>query len=288
MNKNVKLILLGTLIVPVIMSCKNNVESPHENVLSDAQSSNEAVLAVSAVYSSRSVSFDRPNGTYTLAQGTSDFGNISAGWNESRAYTTGNTCQIKLLKNALSSAGGMIAKYDIADGSEYETTFKVKFHADFEYCTGGKLGPGFFIGNGAAGGGGADGTGGSLRLVWHKHPSTGAVYFQAYAYHADQAGDFGTTYGTYPSSGSITKNQWYTIKLYVKSNTGTDTNGRLKLIIDGTTVVDRAMRWTTNDTYRLIKNMEFATFRGGGSADYMSSTDSYIYFNDMSWTRLAN
>ena len=274
--------VLGVLFISpllVMNSCKEDIGI--------AESANASTKA-RAVYDTRSISFDRTTGTYLLADAVTDFGNMTTGWNESRAYITTNQCQIKVLANALSAASGMIAKYDIADGSEYSTTFKIKFHTDFEWCTGGKVGPGFFIGDGGAGGaGGSDGLGGSLRLVWHKHPTTGEVYFQAYAYHKDQPNEYGSSFGRFPATGSLNKNQWYTVTLYVKSNTGTNTDGRVKFIVDGTTVYDAPIRWTTDDTKRLVNRMEFATFRGGATADYMSSTDSYIYYNDLSWTRIA-
>jgi hypothetical protein len=281
-----------------LLSCKSEIPvrtelsntSANKPIIQNASAAN--LLSLSAiVYGTRSISFDRANGTYTLAQGVADFGNITQGWNESRAFTTGNVCQIKVLKNALSSASGMIAKYDIEDGTEYTTSFRVKFHTDFELSRGGKLGTGLMIGDGAAGGvGGMDGNGGSLRLVWHKYPNTptGDVYFQAYAYHKDQPDIYGSALGRFPATGSLTKNVWYDVTLYVKSNTGTLTNGRAKMIINGTTVVDQAMRWTMFDAKRFINKMEFATFRGGSSADYQSSTDSYIYYENLSWQKLAN
>ena len=271
MKKNSLRTALGVLFIsPVLLfnSCKED--------LNPVMSTEEGSTKARAVYATRSISFDRTTGTYLTADAVTDFGNMTTGWNESRAYITTNQCQIKLLKNALSASGGMIAKYDISDGSEYSTTFKVKFHTDFEWCTGGKLGPGFFMGDMAAGGsGGSDGNGGSARLVWHKN-SSGDAYFQAYAYHKDQPGAYGSSYGRFPATGSLNKNQWYTVTLYVKSNTGSNTNGLLKLTVDGNLVVNQAMRWTTNDAKRLVDRMEFATFRGGATADNMSSTDSYI------------
>jgi hypothetical protein len=161
--------LLGVLFFsPMLMmgACKEDVNLP-----ADA----EAATEPRAVYATRAITFDRANGIYTNAQAVTDFGNMTTGWNESRAYTTGNVCQIKGLKDALSASGGMIAKYDVEDGSEYSTTFKVKFHADFEWCTGGKLGPGFFIGDQAAGGGGGlDGQGGRpARLSWLQRKRSG-------------------------------------------------------------------------------------------------------------------
>ena len=165
----------------------------------------------SGLFSERSIDFNRFSGPYTYAQALMDFGNVTQGWNESRAHITTKQCQIKLCKNSLSASGGMIAKYNIAPGAEYTTTFGLKFHVDFEWCTGGKLGLGFFIGDGAAGGSGHDGQGGSARLVWHKHPRTGEVYLQAYAYHKDQKSRYGECFGRYPAEGSLATDRWYEV-----------------------------------------------------------------------------
>jgi hypothetical protein len=238
------------------------------------------------IFSERSINFNCTSGPYTYAQALMDFGNVTQGWNESRAHITTSQCQIKLCKNSLSASGGMITKYNIAPGAEYTATFELKFHADFEWCTGGKLGLGFFIGEGAAGGSGCDGQGGSARLVWHKHPRTGEVYLQAYAYHKDQKSRYGECFGRYPAKGSLATDQWYEVTLCVKSNTDQNTDGRLRMTVDGCEVCDKAMAWTTDDCKRLINRMEFATFRGGATDDYKSETDSYVYYSNLSWKRL--
>src|SRR5690606_13158509 len=101
-------------------------------------------------------------------------------------------------------------------------------------------------------------------------------------YYKDMPGNCGHDFGKkYPSSGSIQKGTWYTVKIYVKSNSGSSTNGRVKYTINGTTVLDTAIRWTTNDTKRLINKLAFSTFRGGSTPDWESSTDGYIYFDDL-------
>lgn len=240
-------------------------------------------------FEKRSLAFDHGTGPYTKEKALKDFGNLTSGWNESRAHITTEQCQIRLCKNALSASGGMIAKYSVKPGSEYSTTFKVKFHADFDWCTGGKIGPGFFIGDGAAGGSGCDGQGGSARLVWHQHRNTGEVFFQVYAYHTGQTSEYGNCFGRYPPEGSsLAKNTWYEVTIYVKSNTGDNTDGRLKTTVNGQVICDQAMRWTSDDSKRLVNRMEFATFRGGATDDYMSTSDSFVYYKDLSWQRLAS
>src|SRR5687767_8299577 len=68
-----------------------------------------------AIYSSRTVDFNnRSDGTYTSTEAAEDFGN-AGGWNDSRAYNSGGTCRIAVLKNALGSASGMLSQVDVSD-----------------------------------------------------------------------------------------------------------------------------------------------------------------------------
>ncbi len=128
---------------------------------------------------------------YTSSQAAADFGNIG-GWNDSRTWISGGTCRIKLLPNALSGAGGVIGNVDISDGTAYELDYDVRFHSQFDFSRGGKIGFGFLVGDGNTGGDpGWDGNGGSLRLMWYQ-TDAGRVFFQPYVYYKDQPGEFGT------------------------------------------------------------------------------------------------
>lgn len=75
--------------------------------------------------------------------------------------------------------------------------------------------------------------------------------------------------------------------MYVKSNTGSNGDGSLRVPIDGQDICQKEMRWTTDDSKRLITRMEFATFRGVATPDYMSANDSYIYYDKLTWACLA-
>ena len=240
-----------------------------------------------AIYSSRTVNWDsRGDGTYTSSAAATDFGNVS-GWNDSRASISGGTCRIKLLANALSNESGIIANVDIADGQEYEVTFSVKYHSAFEWSRGGKVGFGFKIGEGNTGCDRADdGNGGSLRIMWYNDGSR--TFFRPYVYYKDMPSTCGNNFGkSYPSSGSISRSTWYTVTLYAKSNTGTSTNGYVRVTINGTTVLGQSIRWTTNDAQRLIKTLAFHTFRGGSDTYWQASTDGYIYYDNLSWRKIS-
>ena len=231
--------------------------------------------------------------TYTLAQAESDFGNV-IGWNESRAYITNgkdntNGCRITLLPDALSSAGGMVTDVDISDGSAYEMDYDLKFHSQFNWSRGGKVGFGFKIGDGNTGCDPAtDGNGGSLRIMWYSPNSDPArVFFQPYVYHKDMAGPCGDTYtARYPSSGALQKGVWYHVHMYIKSNTGTNRDGHAQILVNGTPILDTDIRWTTNDTKRLIRRLTFHTFRGGSESYWTAPTTDYIYYDNLTVNKI--
>ncbi len=163
------------------------------------------------------------------------------------------------------------------------------FANNFDFSWGGKVGFGFLIGAGNTGGVPAtDGNGGSFRIMWYKNNSTSPVFLKPYVYYKDQPGTYGNDFGLkYPNNGtSISKGTWYTVKMYMKSNTGSNTDGRIKLVINGTTLMDQAIRWTTNDLQRMVKHICFETFRGGAETYWQSTSNGDIYFDNVSYTRL--
>jgi hypothetical protein len=252
---------------------------------SSASGSNTSSSGTSA-YSPSATWNSRPNGPYTLAQATLDFKNVVTGWDQNRMQIIGGKLRTTLLANVVGPDGGLVSWIDIADGAEYQLQFDMMFDNNFDFSAGGKVGFGFLLGAGYTGGQPAsDGNGGSARIMWYK--SGGRSSLKPYIYHKDQPGQYGDDFAkTYPATGSIAKGQWHTVKIYVKSNTGSNTDGRLQVSINGTTLLDKAMRWTTNDAKRLINRICFETFRGGADASWTSPTDGQIYFDKVSWTAL--
>ena len=284
-----KMRITGTCIVSICLlmtACsKPAVEEAATPVqLDNTLSATVGIAAINSSFSENWNSYTHGN-QYTQAQAAADFGNVS-GWNASRTMISNGNLRVTLLPNALSGAGGLISNTDISDGSEYQLSFTIRFHSAFDWSRGGKLGFGFLIGEGNTGGDpGTDGNGGSFRLMWYNN--NGRIYFHPYVYHRDQGGQYGDNFGvSYPSSGSLSKGTTYSVTMYAKSNTGSSTNGRARIIINGTTVLDRAMRWTTNDAQRLIKRMSFHTFRGGSQSYWMSPTEGYIYYDDLVVTKI--
>lgn len=287
MNKSkIRNICSVFLVIAVISSCKTDETAPPA-IAGEDTTGTKAPETPKAPLSVKSLNWDAyPDQTYSNANAAADFGTIT-GWKEQRTIISGKTLRVKLEKNALSSAGGIVANINIDEGSEYEVEFKAKFHSQFDWSKGGKLGFGLRIGEGNTGCDKADdGNGGSARMMWYTS-GNGDVKLKPYLYYKDMPDECGSGFNTaYPSNGSIEKGIWYTIKIYVKSNTGTNTDGRVKFSVDGNTVLDRAIRWTTNDSKRLINKLSFATFRGGSTPDWQSDTDGYIYFDDLKWTKL--
>lgn len=278
------------LVVLGLLACScNKQDAPEKSLNAGDLDQQSAAAGIAAINSSWSVNWNgyANQSTYTTAQAANDFGNVS-GWNQSRAMISNGSLRVTLSPNALSAAGGIVSNVDISDGSAYELDFTVRFHSAFDWSRGGKLGFGFAIGDGNTGGDPAwDGNGGTLRMMWYNTGSR--VFFQPYVYFRDQSGQYGETWGlTYPSSGSLNKGQTYHVHMYIKSNTGSNTNGRCQILIDGNVLVDKTIRWTTNDSKRLIRTLTFHTFRGGSQDYWMSPTTSYIYYDDLVVNKLAN
>ncbi len=280
--------LLFVLSIPFI-SCKKEAvaDATSPSAIPASATASAATVLATNVYSSWTVNWNNyAAGVYSTTAATTDFGNAS-GWVDKRAWISAGTLRVTLLPKALSDSCGILANIDIADGSEYEVDYDVRFHSLFDWSRGGKLGFGFLVGDGNTGGvPGWDGSGGSMRLIWYQ-TTQGRVYFQPYLYYKDQPGQYGDDFGaTYPATGSLSKGKWYHVHMYIRSNTGSDTNGRALITINGTTLLNTAIRWTTNDSERLVQNMCFHTFRGGGTADWESSTMGYIYYDNLIVKRL--
>ncbi|MFY0255987.1 polysaccharide lyase [Chitinophaga sp. 30R24] len=264
-------------------ACKKNL-SATLSPAGETGNAADAVVGINSINSTWSVNWDgyATGTTYTSGNAAADFGNVT-GWNNSRAYISNGNLRIQLDPNALSAAGGVVANIDVSDGTAYEMDYDIRFHSQFDWSRGGKVGFGFSVGDGNTGGDpGWDGNGGSLRLMWYQNDA-GRVYFQPYLYYKDQPGDYGDDFGlSYPASGSIQKGTTYHVHLYIKSNTGSNTDGHVQIVINGTVLLDRNIRWTTNDRKRQIREVTFHTFRGGSQSYWESSSVGYIYYDNLS------
>lgn len=280
------------LFVASIVSCKKNEKELAAQNAGESSSNSVAAVSAAALATNSNLSVNwnnRQSGTtYTRAQAEADFGNV-IGWNDSRSFISSgkdntNGCRITLLPNSLSGAGGAVVDANISNGTAYELDYDVRFHSQFNWGRGGKVGFGFRIGDGNTGCDPAwDGNGGSLRLMWYSPDSDPSrVFFQPYVYHRDMPNTCGDTYSLrYPASGALQKGVWYHVHMYIKSNTGSNNDGRAQIIVNGTTILDVNIRWTTNDAKRLINQLTFHTFRGGSQTYWQTSTTDYIYYDNL-------
>jgi len=241
-----------------------------------------ATQTAAVLNSSWSVNWNNyTDGHYTAGNACTDFGN-AVSWTDSRAWISSGVLRIRLQPNALSSASGILSNIEVAPGTAYEIDYDVRFHSQFDWSRGGKLGFGFLVGDGNTGGNPAwQGNGGSIRLIWYQ-TSAGRTVFQPYLYYKDQPDSAGDHFGlSYPATGTIARGKWYHVHLYIQSNTGSNTNGRAAIAINGAVLLNTAIRWTTNDSKRFIRSICFHTFRGGDTPDWESATLGYIYYDNL-------
>lgn len=291
MNNFPKRMLVAMMIIPMAFSgCKKDLET----TIID-----EDATEVRALYASRSASFTYADGAYSRTTAQNDLGDIIGGWQSQNVDIFSNQLRIKIPANSISSqpapsGSGNIVQIDVPDGSEYEVTFRIRFGPNFQWSRGGKAGFGFLIGDGNTGCNKADaGNGGSARLMWYNATNqkddtgTDNAYFRPYVYYKDMPSNCGDPFGK--QSVKLSKNTWYTVKIRVKSNTGSNFDGQVFYSVDGATLLSKNdIRWTTNTSKRLIREITFHTFRGGSDPYWGSTSDGYIYYDDLSWNRIAS
>ncbi len=235
------------------------------------------------IYGDRSVHFNHSAGIYWYGYFVADFGNVSGlsdAEKNRNVITDSQTLSVQLLKDEIGQAGGTICDIEINKGTEYILSYKVKFQSDFEWTKGGKL-PG--LGGGEVYAGGQDvsvGDGWSFRPVWHYYAGINddKPFIAPYAYYVDQPGIYGNEFG---KRYTIKDNKWYKIWIHIKMNTNQNSDGKLHMKINNSTVYyNSSFRWVTDDHGREIDELMWDIFRGGVGSDYMASEDNLIYFDD--------
>lgn len=96
-------------------------------------------------------------------------------------------------------------------------------------------------------------------------------------------------YGTSFSRGVIRFNtaRWTHLDIYIKLNTGSNTNGILQVWQDGSLMINQQhLQFRSSDQVGL-SSMMFSTFFGGGSPDYATPIDTSAYFKNFQFS-LAN
>ena len=235
------------------------------------------------------ITFDSyADGAYTLQNAQADFHPNVLSWKNNQSDIVDKSLRIRIPAGSVS--GGFYPKFDIVDGTSYEAIFDIKFAKNFDWRDGGKLGVGFGIGDVVAGGNLPTGNGGSARIMWNR--SGNNIKFKPYLYYTGMP----TTYGTnivstayYPQTGSLVSDTWYTIKMRVKSNTGFQADGSIRVKINDLEILNyNAINWGDNTNGKnngWIKKLMFETFRGGQGPEWESATDGYIFYDNIKVTK---
>ncbi|WP_284644535.1 polysaccharide lyase [Paenibacillus silviterrae] len=232
-----------------------------------------------AVYGNRTVDFNQwsPWITYGKTQVDTDFGNAKTlqGGDRIKINDAGQL-RFFLPKGQVGSANaGGIIKSAITGKTDYSIEYKIKFANAFPWSKGGKI-PGI---SGGAGYAGCDpawaGDGFSVRMMWREN---GRLI--PYVYHMDQPSDCGDTFGA--TVDTLTAGQWYTVKYYVKLNTGNNKDGVLKIYIDGVLKFEKNNIRFRNDS-SVIDTLHIANFPGGSDSTWAMTADGYVYFDDFTW-----
>ncbi len=242
-----------------------------------------------AVYGDRNIWFSNwASGTYWYNRMVADFGNVYGLSNPERDRQTvqNSNLKVKLLKDELTGYGGITAYVNLDEADEYTLEYKVKFEDGFQWKAGGKI-PGLAGGTANTGCNKATGDGWSFRVMWRNFftENGNQPYLEPYVYHAGMPGNCGDNFNSDNNDNiryTITTNQWYTIFIRVKMNTGANSDGVLEMKVNGTTVYNNtSFKWVTQNSGRNINRILWSIYRGGSSDNYKASEDNYILLDNV-------
>ena len=296
MNHSKKFTALCALVIALTFSCKkeNRTEDPHNS--SDKSAATTKAIGDTIRFGTNITQ------AYTQAAAETDFTTMTAGttWKDYRAELVADINDYLSVKMNPTqyAAGGLVANFNIPDGTYYEVSYRVRFPANFTFGEGGKLGFGFGTGNIWTGEDNPDGTtapdglGGSARIMWKRALKANGEYkciFKPYLYYTDMPADNGNYYGTnivytniYPKNdGSITRGIWYTVKMRIKSNTNAQADGEIRIKINNDLVLAATnIKWGYSG-HQQITELLFHTFRGGNSSEWLTGTWDTIHYDDV-------
>ena len=150
--------------------------------------------------------------------------------------------------------------------------YELRVPDGFRFVKGGKL-PGLYGGDAPSGGEAAGEGGFSMRLMWR---AQGAL--EAYAYVASLAP--GSSIGR--GSASLVPGRWTAIDLAIALNDPQQSNGSLKLGVDGRTAIERHdLRYRSSGAIG-IDGLMFSSFFGGDDPSWASPADQSIEFRAFS------
>ncbi|KAI8980891.1 hypothetical protein BDB01DRAFT_796002 [Pilobolus umbonatus] len=170
-------------------------------------------------------------------------------------------------------------------------SYDLAFDSTFDWVKGGKL-PGIYGGSpgrGCSGGGKSTGDNCfSVRLMWRSDGAGEAYGYMPVSQNQCKSKQIvcNNDYGISFSRGVIqfTRSKWTRMEIYVKLNSGSDTNGILQVWQDGSLMINQQhIQYRSNDDIG-ISSIMFSTFFGGGSVDYASTVDTATYFKNIQYS----
>jgi hypothetical protein len=217
------------------------------------------------------VTFNRPDGEYNASLCIADFGNCDYWVRPQYSQINNQTLRIKTPAGNWHNDGGIGARATLISKQSYTLEYQVKFDSGFQWVKGGKL-PGLAGGTAPTGGNPpTDGKGFSARFMWRQNG-----LLVAYLYYIDQNGQYGEDVST---GFYLPINEWVNIKQYIQMNTGSNTNGKLQVWVNGVEKINKTIRWMTSG--HQVNKLYFDTFFGGNDASWAPSVDCYTRLDNM-------
>lgn len=175
---------------------------------------------------------------------------------------------------------------DLNPGREYYMSYDFMFDENFSFGSeyqGGKL-PGITAGKRCSGV--CDGTDGfAARFMWRRDGLA-----ELYLCNVDKKSDYCDDIYFKHSDGSkvyFERGVKYTIEEYVRLNSGPNNyDGQIVITLNGEEVLNlEGIRLVTDDD--LIDTFYFSTFHGGSGAKWVTSNDSYMYYDNIYVEKLS-
>lgn len=252
--------------------------------------------ARSALIDGGVVSFgSAPLGPYSTSQAEADFDTENVPYVAGNAEVasncaTGGRC-LRVRYPRGQAGGNTGAQFPIAFENptqeatlHYDVYFEPGFDWDGDGASGGKL-PGLCGGNCPTGGPWNDpgttqaknGEGFSARFMWRE-----GGRLVVYLYYRDMPGDFGQDLDM-DDGYSLPIGRTVRVTQYIRVNTGNNTNGVLRVWIDGDLKLDRTnLRFMTQSPS--IDEFFFSTFYGGSTSEWSPSRDTFAQFDNIDVT----
>ena len=233
---------------------------------------------------------------YTRADMRADFSDISDSGTYSKNAEDGQRLKIvdsgadkklRIQHNEGELLKGTTGRIGLSSpAKEYYLEFTHRFvGTDYDFTKGGKL---FGLAGGAAYTGGKgeevrqNGDGWSARITWRGN-GTNSASVSPYVYHAGMTSQYGDDFDTNKNIFEVQPEQDYTYKIHVKMNTGTSSNGWLRIWIDGQLRFDkRDILYSKTESGKWVDYILPHNFHGGNTEIFKPNKTQYQTFDNIS------